>query len=701
MKKPIAIMLTFFILISNLIGQDDECNKTIVGVSAEIVEGTRTTEFLENDFGSRDISEWNGFVTHMLLQILTEFEPEITFYSLEEIGENCHYFFEASLDLSKIRDENYEWTDQTGYFIIAKLRNNANCMPNRNWVLDIYDAIDTDLKQSMKNMVGQFWPMDRNIVIYEINHPSPPRDPKLNIVFEKKYISPLDKESRKTKVNAKVYDCNGKLVCHEYHGQPVYYRDYIDRLNLKRTSMGGEGGYHLGSYMVIVTNKNCENEGEYKLEKGIKAEKKKIRFRTCSLGGPIDDFAEEEKELIIRGLEIEVRPDRKAIKQDEQTRIIITFNETDPDGSRYPVKGKDLDVKISGISNGKITPQSGYTTNNEGKVILDYKAGSNDEKIRVTASFQPEDYPDKVTGSGSVSVIPGNFTWTGTIDLEIIQTYICDVEEPTSNLSTKRILAGDHKTTYANISIGLSDFDLPATGTSAGSNLQYISGQVTVNMREEHTVEGSAQKTQCHNDGTGKWEWVSPGNWNTQHETMAGQAYADIEDGGLTLLIAKEMLGDKEAMDNMQQQMAEMQARLQAAYNSKDKQAMENMKGEMRNMVQGDRNNATIPIKAVINISFGARNYPVYTSRERKAYNVCTGEYEENESRSETIEMPLILPFGAEMKGEYTRGRDGNDRIEATIEETKPFSATFGSGTSCPEGTITVNGNITLERNKE
>jgi hypothetical protein len=151
----------------------------------------------------------------------------------------------------------------------------------------------------------------------------------------------------------------------------------------------------------------------------------------------------------------------------------------------------------------------------------------------------------------------------------------------------------------------------------------------------------------------------------------------------------------------MQQQMAEMQARLQAAYNSKDKQAMENMKGEMRNMVQGDHNDATIPIKAVINISFGARNYPVYTSRERKAYNVCTGEYEENESRSETIEVPLILPFSAEMKGEYTRGRDGNDRIEATIEETKPFSPTFGSGTSCPEGTITVNGNITLERKKE
>ncbi len=701
MKKLIAIILSIFILISTTTGQDDECNKTIVGVSVEIVEGTRTPEFLEKDFGSGNITDWNGFVTHMLVQILTEFEPEITFYSLEEIGEDCHYFFRANLDLGILRDENYEFTGQTGYYIIAGLRANANCVPNRNWVLDIYDAIDPDLKQAMKNMVSQFYPMDRNIVSYEIKHPSPPRDPKLIIKFEKEYVSPLDKESRKTKVDAKVYDCRGKLVCDDKEkGQPVYYQDYLDRLDLKKTNMG-EGGYHLGNYMVIVGNKYCKCEGEYRLEKGLKAEKKKIRFKTCSLGGPIDDYALEEKELIIRGLEIEVLPERNPLKQDEQTRIVITFNETDPDGSRYPVVGKELDVKINGISNGKITPQSGYTTNSEGKVILGYKAGSNDEKIRVTASYQPVDYPDKVTGSGSVSVIPDNYAWSGSIDLEITQIFNCDVEEPTGELSTKRILAGDHKTTYASISIGLSDFNLPATGTSAGAKLQYISGQVTVIMNEKHTIEGSSAKTQCHNDGTGRWEWVAPGNWNTWNETKTGQAYADIEDGGITLLIAKEMLADKKAADNAQQQMAEMQAKLLDAYNSMDKQAMEKIKGEMRNMVQGDQNDAIIPVTAALNISFGVKNYPVYTSYDRKVYNVCTGEFEENESNSETVEMPLMLPIGAKMKGEYTRGRNGNDRIELSIKETMPYHPTFGSGTSCPEGTITVNGNITLERRRE
>jgi len=400
-------------------GQDNDCNKTKVAVSVEIVPDTDTYELLENDFGPRNKSEWNGFVTKMLVQILTEYEPEITFFSLGEVGSNCHYFFRANMDLNIVGEEDNE---QTGYWIIGSLIANANCIPNRNWVLDVYDGKDRDLKQSVKNMVSQFWPMDRNIILYEKDHPSAPRDPELKIDIKEEYLSPLDKESRKTKVNAKVYDCRGNLVCDKKgHGQPVYYQDNIDRLDLKIGHC--EGGYHIGDFMVIITYKDCNNEGEYKLEKGVEAEKKSIRFKTCSLGGPIEGFVVEEEELIIRGLEIEVKPDSKEIEKEEQTRIVITFNETDPDGSKYPVEGKDLDVKISGLVNGKITPRNGYTTSSEGKVVLDYKSGSNDERIMITASFQPEDYPDKAEGKGSVIIKPPQFdariTVTGKYDKTI------------------------------------------------------------------------------------------------------------------------------------------------------------------------------------------------------------------------------------------------------------------------------------------
>ena len=179
----------------------------------------------------------------------------------------------------------------------------------------------------------------------------------------------------------------------------------------------------------------------------------------------------------------------------------------------------------------------------------------------------------------SCDILLNSYDWTGTISLEVSQTYNCDVEKQVSDLSYSRTKAADHKRTVANITLGLSDFDLPSQGTSAGAKLQYISGQVTTNMTEDHTTEGYAQKTDCVSEG--KHEWISPGNWGIRHETMAGQAYCDIEDGGLTLLIVKEMLGDKEAKDNMQQQMAEMQAKLQEALKTMDTKAMENIKGEM------------------------------------------------------------------------------------------------------------------------
>jgi hypothetical protein len=94
------------------------------------------------------------------------------------------------------------------------------------------------------------------------------------------------------------------------------------------------------------------------------------------------------------------------------------------------------------------------------------------------------------------------------------------------------------------------------------------------------------------------------------------------------------------------------------------------------------------------------KNYPVYTTYERKVYNVCTGDYEENESRSETLEMKLITPLTVEMESQYTRDENGNDRIDASINDKTNIYKMFGSGI-CPEATVTVSGSIYLERMKK
>ena len=292
--------------------------------------------------------------------------------------------------------------------------------------------------------------------------------------------------------------------------------------------------------------------------------------------------------------------------------------------------------------------------------------------------------------------------WTGTIELEITETYNCDVTEQTGEHGSKRTMAGDHKRLVADILVGTTDFDLPAVGNSIDGKLEYLSGQVTLNMKEDHTINGNAGRTQCHNSGTGRWEWVSPGNWSTRHETQAAQAYCDLnlEETVLNLLITKKTLADKSAVDNMQQELVALQSRLQNAVNSRDMKAVEQIKGEMRNLAQGGQSTGNIPIVARIELSTELRNYPVYTTYERKVFNVCTGEYEENESRAETLEMPLLPPFGALMEGMYIREKNGNDRIEASINDTQPLYKMFGSDV-CPKAIVTIKGNIYLERMKK
>jgi len=291
------------------------------------------------------------------------------------------------------------------------------------------------------------------------------------------------------------------------------------------------------------------------------------------------------------------------------------------------------------------------------------------------------------------------------------------------SLSRNRVFADDKRRTIADIEIELTDFDLPKLGTSAGAKLQNISGMVTVDMQENQVLESNHEKTQCHNDISGRWEWVSPGNWEFLHETMAGHATLEIRDGGLNLLIVKEMLGDKDAMQNMQQKYNDIMSNVLVSSNimdyepdlepdnvnsmynpgalSMDKQALEKLKDDMRDLMQGEQNTTEIPIKVSLTIlTPGNRNYSVSTTHIRKAYDVCKGEQYENENRHEIIQLPLMPPVSAEMKGSYTLGKNGNDRIDASIDDLQPYHATFGSDI-CPDGTIIIKGTILLERNKD
>jgi hypothetical protein len=228
-------------------------------------------------------------------------------------------------------------------------------------------------------------------------------------------------------------------------------------IQVKLTGCDIYGSY--GDSEIVGTNKEYKAIGKYRVVEGLEPSKEKVNLGSCGIGSSSEIY--KEGELIIRGLEIKVNPDRRELKPDERTQIVITFNETDPDGSKYPVEGKDIDVKIRGLENGTLKAENGYTTDIEGKVVLNYKAGSNDERILVTASYQPEDYPDKAEGQGSVIVKPPDYEAKLTIRKTYDKTLNTDQQDNKGEERYVRIL-NENIEASATIYLKLTDVaDMP------------------------------------------------------------------------------------------------------------------------------------------------------------------------------------------------------------------------------------------------
>ena len=269
--------------------------------------------------------------------------------------------------------------------------------------------------------------------------PVPARGPNIEIEYEKDYLSLLEKEDREMELRVKVKNCQDEYLYREVRSQPVYFPRNLKRskyIQVKLTGCDIYGSY--GDSEIVGTNKEYKAIGKYRVIEGLEPSKEKVNLGSCGIGSSSEFF--KEGELIIRGLEIEVKPDRKELKADERTKIVITFNETDPNGSKYPVEGKDINVKITGLENGILKAENGYTTNSDGQVVLNYKAGSNDERILVTASYQPEDYPDKAEGKGTVIVKPAEYEAKITITKNYDKRLNTDQQDPKGEVRTIRKL---------------------------------------------------------------------------------------------------------------------------------------------------------------------------------------------------------------------------------------------------------------------
>jgi len=419
MKKLTAILLISFLAgISLTYSQEGDCPEIKVAVEKGEMDDAFLQKILNDIPGQPDAKDyWLSKIQDMVYEALCSNNPSVTF-TLAGSGESYEYVFHYLLMLAPIAEEDYDSEESivdefsTLYYRMSSNISSVNPCGTGMYTGPHVITKSRDLKVVVEANVADYFSIEKRLKDYEEEHPVPPRAPEMNVELDPEFVSPL-KEERTLKIKAKVNNCEGKPVYSKVLDQHVYFSPKDSERGYLKLPLGFGGGS--GSFMgggpesntlVVFTNAEGKAEPEFKLENGIEAENLTISVTTCGL---VSFFIEELENLKIKGLEVKVRPIRKEIYQEEETDIILTLNKTDPDGKDEPVSGKKLSVRITGLNNGEIKPKSDYVTDSRGEVRLHYKAGDKDEMIQVSASFQPEDYPDKATGRAFIKVKPPEY----------------------------------------------------------------------------------------------------------------------------------------------------------------------------------------------------------------------------------------------------------------------------------------------------
>jgi hypothetical protein len=423
----------------------------------------------------------------------------------------------------------------------------------------------------------------------------------------------------------------------------------------------------------------------------------------------------------------------KLIRNGTPYNVLAWSFEKKPDQCRVePEKeevreGEEIDIVLSDFRDALQQPSREFNRilvhAYEGKILNgercaagpDYRVFRLDEQpitVRYRAPKNGDANSDKVTVYNSCEILPleksplrvtsphkeiatcdlrlKHHAWKGSLHLEVTRRFQCNAEEQTSELSRCEVRANDEITQKVNLTISMDDFDLALQPAIPATHLIVdASGEMYYLFNEDHFTADRAVKTWCFSK-----KWISPGSWNTRHETWSGQADRQIKKENINLLITKDIELNKEAMQDLQKQMQE------AAKNN-DMAAIQELKGQMVGMVQGNQDNNTIPIRIRIEIVFDITEKDILKKTwEYKGDDVCLETDDKNESGTNTIELPMAFPMAIEMKGTYTRGKDGRDIITANINKTETSQSDFYKEI-CPDVITTINGQINLERQRK
>jgi hypothetical protein len=387
--------------------QADTCSKPRVAVQlTEIHDGV--FDLLNSKGVPQPRESWILQIQGKVLEELEMSTPGTEFVPVDGVGgalpTDCDYRFQYHMSIigagEDIEVAGLLHSEYTAYYMGSKLAQNNPC-DGSDWLLDVeITKEDADVFQTIEHNIESWGAIGTKIEEYERSHPVPARGPTLHVSQNREYVSPLEEE-RSVDIKIDVTNCRGEPVYYVNPGQRVVLPKETERGEIKPTPGCFYQDFELtDSHVVLIIVKPEGASATYTLKNGMEPDIDTIEMTICG----IDKKIVQETEIHIRGLELQVTPEKRRISPGEKTNIEIKFSRFDDKGNKEPLPGKQIDLEIRGLVDGHVRPSGDITTDDDGRAILEYAAGENDKRVTFSAEFHPKKYDEYVYDEGTVSV---------------------------------------------------------------------------------------------------------------------------------------------------------------------------------------------------------------------------------------------------------------------------------------------------------
>lgn len=210
------------------------------------------------------------------------------------------------------------------------------------------------------------------------------------------FVSPEPGE-RTVTITVNTWDCRSRSG----KGTYVWVEKETDR-GETRITKGTYPYLPFGKYRRAQTAEDGRAGIEFKLKNGTEAGFQELEVFLIGRGRK---KTEKTIKIPVKGLKLEVAPDRNSVHPGGEAEIAVRLVKVDPQDKfdEEPLEGRRVSIAARGLVNGSLEPGEALT-DADGRAYFLYRAGNLDRRVIFNASYRPQDYPDSAEGEAAVKV---------------------------------------------------------------------------------------------------------------------------------------------------------------------------------------------------------------------------------------------------------------------------------------------------------